>query len=1827
MASFLEKYEKTAGITPPAPAPAPTAPVKEPGILEKIGNFFSGKPAAPAAPVAPAPTRTSAIESYEKSAGIVPKSTPEEAKKASMASFLDTTDPKLRTLGEQTRTLAMTTTTPSMPRPLVTPDQQSTLDDPAVATQYVQGLKDQQPKSLVEKLGDGWKAYSNFVNRFSENIAIGELSTVESFLGAVQWLAPKAAKTPGIGLGIPGVKVPGQEKAGEMLGDKAGQAADRLGAWLDEVNKQQGDQTFTDKLTQGIGSSAIFFIPGLGVAKGATMLATVSPRIAMLFGGSASAALESMSEAGNVYRSVISEKNAFMAKNSDVRLSPETVDQDASEAATKSFWANVILISLTNRFGVFNPDTAGFVRRVVMSSPIEGVQEAAQQIIQNFTQNSSGVGAEQRDLLEGTGESFVIGAIVGGLMGATVETVMDTGQVQVEGDQNILKAPGEGAPPETAQEAPGEAPPAETTTEPTPAAPAAPAPEQAQEEPAPAAPPVDIEEDARPPSKEGQTFPAADLPEELKPYAGSVVESNSGQDAVLANVPLSVFGSPKFETLNQKTYKPGEQKVVDPIDVVYDVATKEYTITDGANRFTQAQANGDQTIPAIVEVTRNGEPVAAANAGSEESSGFRIYISGLKGETAHPSAFHPVAGTPVDLGIPGVDHQFFIHRPVHAESGKPVEGKVGWVVSERSSGALISEGTTKEKAIESAKEKIQTAGPEGLAAAIDKYQKFTQANIGETASTPKKERRSSGGALAFNIKNFAEGALSKKGEVEVDKIVARSEIARQLSTQLGVPVRTGHFKEQALGIFKPWAHVVRLKSKLGDLRIPVLVHESAHFLDYTLFGQPKKGKAADDPKNWTTTKFVSNMIPRAELDPLLTEYGGTPNSKKREAFAEFVRYWVTEPAKALERAPQFSKIWEETILPDFPEVRDTLLTTRADWARWNDMPAVAKVVSQISFGERSKSFADMKDAVVHTWNDLLAKWVDDLYPVKKFSDLAKEKGIKLDIEADPYILARLSRGWVGKANVFLEKGTFDVRFWKTGADGKAVPSFTGKGFGEILAPVHAKNATEDFSAYLVSRRAVDLNAREIHSGINTKDAEQALKDLAEKHPEFEKIAAELDDYQNALLDYIRHAGLLTKEGYERLRFEMKNYVPFFRVMEEAEAKGLGGRTLADLRSPIKRIKGSDRDIVNPLESIVKNTYALINAAERNRVGIAMVNLSVKHPELAQMFEKVPEEKTKVASVKINELIDQVSGKGGSGFAEMLGLDPSEVAKTALGQMGEEIVNIFRPSMIHDEGILTVMIDGKPQSFYADPEIYKAMQASEVEDIGVVWKLLSYPARWLRAGATLTPEFMVRNPARDMMSAFVYSEYGFMPPVDIARGLYGALSKDDAYWLWRMGGGEQAMLVSMDRTTLKKTYEDLAREHNITPKTVLQRGGKYVVNPLETLRLFSEFSEKMTRVGEAKKAISRGANPLEAAFSAREVTLDFAKIGSKARAFNMIVAFFNAQIQGSVRMVRAFREKPYRTTAKTLVGITLPSILLLMWNMQDPEWDEIPQWEKNLFWMIKIGDTWIRFPKPFELGILFGSLPERVIESIVKNDPNVFPELRKSITDGASPSILPTAIMPIIENVTNYSFFLDRNIVPDSLEALPAFAQYTSYTSETAKSIGKWLSYSPAKIDNLISGYFAGLGRYATEIIDKATAAIGGKEAPPAPPAPTAADLPIIKAFVVRDPVTASSESLNRFYIQAEEARAARNYYNDLIQGNKKEESQKWYADHMAEIALSPFYEDMRRTLATMRRLQNLARDSKTLTPEEKRTRIDELGAKMTELAHKAITITLKDETP
>lgn len=1040
-----------------------------------------------------------------------------------------------------------------------------------------------------------------------------------------------------------------------------------------------------------------------------------------------------------------------------------------------------------------------------------------------------------------------------------------------------------------------------------------------------------------------------------------------------------------------------------------------------------------------------------------------------------------------------------------------------------------------------------------------------------------KPKKSSSGILGFNPKNL-KNPFSSEAKVELNKIVKQSEIAKTLSDKLLVPIRRGKFRHgSAIGIYKPGEKVVRIKR--GGLQ--TVFHEVAHFLDDTI--------------------GFSKNIDKVERKKLMQEYGaefkGQPNKQRKEAFAEYLRFRMTgQTEKIAQWSPKFDKEFTAKI-EQLPEIKAVIDTATADFKRWNEQPAVSKVLSHIAVGETGK--APFKERLTNSLHNLYTGALDDLHPLSEFSNLAKEKLGTVAFENDPYVLARNLRGWVGKAELFLNKGTFGKIFWKT-ENGKTKMNFNGKSYSEIMKPIEKAGKLDDFRAFIVAQRIVnDLAPREIITGIDVDDAKKALEELSAKNPEFEAIAKERRDYKDRLLEFASDNGLVGEEGLKKMKEANKYHVPFYRVMEESNAKFLGKSKIAgNIASPIKKIKGSEREIIDPLESDVKDTYAIINAAERNNIGVAMANLSKMNFELGRLFEEVakPMKGTKVSVKEVMK--EALKGTG----AEEIPL-PEDLAETT--------VTLFRPTYASGPNMLNVNMGDKQLVFEVDPDLFKAIQGLNTEDVGTIMKLLSVPAKLLRAGATLSPDFSVRNPLRDQFTAFVFSKYGFTPGVDLVKGMFELWKKEDVYNLWKAGGGEHAMFVSMDRENLQQNLEKALKDPSIKSTIV-----DIAKNPLLPLQLLSELGEAGTRLGEMRNALERGANPIEAALASRNITLDFSRIGTTTKAINSIIPFTNANIQATDSMIRNFKKNPMRSLFKAFLGLTLPSILLYLANRKDPRWKEIPQWQKNIFWIVFTPEHTWRIPKPFELGSLFASIPERILETIDTKDPEILDELWKTVADGFTPGMMPTVLGPAYENMANYSFFYDRPIVSRGKENLPPAQQYGPYTTEFSKILGEALNTSPAKLDNLINGYTGGLGKYAVQGIDAILKGTGTVN-PPVAPAKTLEEMPVIKAFMIKNPIGSSSESVNKIYVMYEKENQKMNYAKQLVKEGKMDEA-KTYLQENPSAVNAIILTGTVDTFSEMTKAISIIRDSRNLTAEEKKTKIDAIGKLQTELAQKVL---------
>lgn len=868
-------------------------------------------------------------------------------------------------------------------------------------------------------------------------------------------------------------------------------------------------------------------------------------------------------------------------------------------------------------------------------------------------------------------------------------------------------------------------------------------------------------------------------------------------------------------------------------------------------------------------------------------------------------------------------------------------------------------------------------------------------------------------------------------------------------------------------------------------------------------------------------------------------------------------------------------------------------------------------------------------------NDQIGRAVDDLHPfVELTRDMAK--GEKLDPYSDPRVLSQTYRQWHGSAARMTKFGTFS---FKTGEK-------TGEPLVNILRDIPGGDK-DGFTAYAMARRAIEKSKQGIETGIDVKAAEEVVKTGAK----FKDTHKRFVDFQNRVLDYAVEAKLLDKESSKIFKQMNEDYVPFHRV-QDFDPFDAGGKG----RSLFKQMTGSDRKILDPIDTAYKNMIAIVKAAERNRVHEGIVRLAEEKGGFGEWIKKV---ETKVKPVKVTE-------KEMAKALDKMGVDPDVTA---------ESLTIFRPRdhLIKDnEFVVSRLKDGKvvKETYAVNEDIAGALNALDIQpQLTALWQkiLLKYPANFLRGSVTLNPAFNIANFVKDQFTAAIQSKTGQKPFVEVLNAVGEMWRKEDGS-MYRGGEefqkflsdggasgafGEIAQFLEKDVWKLNQQTGFLNQTWNLI-KTPFQAAGA-AFQAIENIPRFNEYR----RAGGGKGG----------AQAAREVTLDFSKGTARTRAINAAVPFFNPAIQGLFKTKEAFhKENINKTMAVATASVTMPSLLLWWSNKDDSRYVNAPNWQKIMYWIIptdnwvpaitaedamnrppdlrrQVGGKWevnngvtYRIMKPPGWGQIFGSLPEMVFDSFYnehgrdrKTGASYFDHMTELMGQVASVGGVPTGPLPMAEQFTNKNFFTGNQIVPSHLEDEAPQYQYNQYTSELAKQLGKIIGAvpvlrdlgpknarlsSPMVIDNYIKDWTSGLGDYVVYGLDKALSKAKQKETNVEMPAESLASVPFFKSFIVRNPTMQAAE-VQTFYDNYREfsglKSAAKKVFKESMQAGSEaqfNEAQSIMAENKEAIVL---VEGARKAL----KQQNIAIQkimASDFKPEEKQQLIDGITWKMIEIS-------------
>ena len=804
--------------------------------------------------------------------------------------------------------------------------------------------------------------------------------------------------------------------------------------------------------------------------------------------------------------------------------------------------------------------------------------------------------------------------------------------------------------------------------------------------------------------------------------------------------------------------------------------------------------------------------------------------------------------------------------------------------------------------------------------------------------------------------------------------------------------------------------------------------------------------------------------------------------------------------------------------------------------------------------------------------------IDTKYPILEALREAKVN-TKTGIEKlNLYEQARILEGMPNRAAYFIEYNTLN---FKTTGD-------KGLGLKEVTKDIikKGKNETQLFETYLMNRRAIELSERKIETGFNIETAKQFVNQNKSK---FEKIAKQTDKYQRDVLEYARDSGLISKDGFNSMTEANKNYVTFAREMIGQDGKVVAAE--GSSVNPFKKIEGSKLKVFPPLEQMVKNTNTIVNAAEKNQVKLNFIDMVIK---------------SKAKDPNTFEFMNKVNLK-----------------------------TTNRPK----EELLTFRRNGKLEAWDVGKDLVDAFKTLDQQGSNMLMNYLGAPARTLRAGAILIPDFAVPNFFRDTIQASFLNKVGFIPIQDSIIGAFNIITKGnnkkamEMYKKYVKSGGMQSTLLAVDRPNIfdGKVYDILA-------KGPVRNADKGMLAPLKAL---TRLSEEMTRFRifekTYKKAIEKGLTEKQAlergAFESRNL-LDYAKRGSLGQNINRLVPFWNARVQGLTRLYEAFRDQPGRTSAMIGAYIVIPTLGFYMLNKDDPDYKEEPDWIKQNYWYFKIGDKPYRFPKPFEVGTLVSSVIEKTLDWVRTNEPQEFARFAKDFffnnAKGFYP--IPTSVRPFIENYANWSFFRDAPLVPKSLDKnLPNKFYYTEYTSETFKLVSKllnglvgddsFLATNPIHAENVFRSWTGGLGRYIIDTLDFAI--IKGKIIDdPIKPTDTLSKIPIVRAFDVRDVPGYSAQSIVKFFEEYSKVEKILNGMDFAKKAGDFEEYQRLKETlNVDEQKLLDYRKSIKEIDKQIRNIYNLKEfpNGKIPTPDEKRELIDDYYKLMINFAQQALS--------
>lgn len=1125
-----------------------------------------------------------------------------------------------------------------------------------------------------------------------------------------------------------------------------------------------------------------------------------------------------------------------------------------------------------------------------------------------------------------------------------------------------------------------------------------------------------------------------------------------------------------------------------------------------------------------------------------------------------------------------------------------------------------------------------------------------------------------------------------------------SKITRNLTKLMDLTLRQGRIsmsardsfgnKQEVMGEYNRRQDVTRVRT-MNDLS--TIVHEAGHAL---YFG------ASDPLKVFIASNDTKLMQVATDL------YGGDTNVMPKgthvaEGFAEFFRVYTLNRRYAERKYPALTSAFDQLLETNDTKLKDGLELIGQQFAAWLQLPSSQMVANMIVSGKQDTGIAaaigELREAGFQTWFHEVARATVE-QSVNRFASFdslinqtlnigQRNKGQAVDLKRadDPRVMLRLAQNSGARAQVQLTDGVMGYRSVTSETRGlrDALLLSQGKRADQNLGsidPVRQK----DFAAYLVALRGIDEYRRFDEGKIERPPVAATLGDLKlvvdemqAKYPEFAEAGKIVHEYAMGLWKKAYDAGLMSQDTYED-NLDRQFYAPLQRDMSDKKST-FGDGPLTGGRKLVKQFRGSDRDIIDPMDILMHKTFALEQIIARNDVLKLLAQLADRAGKAGAMVERIPATQMIGRQYGVREIARQLTKD--ENLTEADAVDLMTILEASIED--EKTLALFRSEQASTlgENVVFFWENGKLAALQlADgdlgADIVNVVNGLGRENLPLFADLIAATSTAFRSSITLWPDFLVVNFIRDQMSAFILTDVGFKPFWTGLKGVGDELrqrqwAKQYNASMGMMGGMNVAALhnarVNRDISALRKK--------GYVASVFRERG---LLGAIKGMAHVTEMTETGTRLGIFRNAFERakadGLNDWEASIEASYTATDYMNFGlngSRMLLFRRTIPFLNAQLQGLYKMMRTlgadevrqrrglrFVLRAYFKSTKGLdlsrtekaaintgrkawvkmASLGLISAALHFLFEDDPDYQEAGEYLRTTGWVIPVGDgRLVYIPKPFELAVL-ANFTERAFE-YAGGDSTAKTRFLRGLAMTMTPPTSPPALQSLVEYAANKDFFTGQEIVPSYMQALSPELQFNNYTTALAKEIGEITGWSPMVIDHFMSSLGASAYRDVTNVYNALD---------PNRPEMDATDAPLTRRFV-RD-VRRGSASSRDFWAQASTIngtlRTAENSYKRYLEaGNESaantflgtlDEDAKAYAllnaNFKAEYKrLNPFYRtrQVNTVISAMRRelVSDLGVDDTTVknsgeTIKLSRREKNEIDTALSELARREMRNTL-----